>query len=474
MLKVSLLFRNKFTFLNFFDKLFLLKQDIKIEGFQAVTKMKERIALLIIISFLIAFLIIFQNYFNTIWAIIFLIGFMFLYTFYMYCAMKYRKRKLKKNPPVVNYNFHPFVSIMIPAHNEAEVIQKTVENVLGLDYKDFEIILIDDRSEDDTASIIKKLEKEHKNIKTLIREKSATAGKSAVLNDAFKIAKGDAVLVFDADAKVEKDFLDKMVAALDGADIGAVQAQKVIINAKQNFLTQCQYNEYILDTHLQAGRDAVRGAVELRGNGELIKREAINSIHGWNEETIVDDLDMSTRLHVKGWDIRFVLDAKVYEEGVIDFGALIRQRRRWVEGSIRRYLEYIGDVFTSCDMSLRVGFDLIAYITEFLLPFWLIAEIAIQAFHFVKGYENCILSSITLVFATGIFFTCGFVYSLRRYAGLSFLKAFIQAILTSIYFLAIWFPIAMFIIFKIIFTKKTMDWGKTRHGVTNVALEDVV
>ena len=435
--------------------------------------MKERIALLIIISFLIAFLIIFQNYFDTVWAIILLIGFMLLYTFYMYCAMKYRKRILKKKPPVINYNYHPFVSIMIPAHNEEEVIEETAKNILELEYKDFEIILIDDRSEDNTAQIILNLEKQYKNIKALIRKKDATPGKSAVLNDAFKIAKGDAVLVFDADAKVEKDFLNKMIPALEPADVGAVQAQKVIINAKQNFLTHCQYSEFILDTHMQAGRDAVRGAVELRGNGELIKRRALESINGWNEETIVDDLDMSTRLHVKGWDIRFLPDVKVYEEGVIDFKSLIRQRRRWVEGSIRRYLEYMGAVFTSSDMSLRVGFDLIAYVTEFLLPFWLIAEIFIQAFHFVKGYENCILSSIIMVIATGIFFTCGFIYSLRKYADYNFSKALWQSVLTSIYFIVIWFPIAMFIIFKIIFTKKTMDWGKTKHGVANVTLGDV-
>ena len=265
----------------------------------------------------------------------------------------------------------------------------------------------------------------------------------------------------------------KMIVALAPADVGAVQAQKIIINSKQNFLTKCQYNEYILDTHFQMGRDAVRGAVELRGNGELIKRQAIISINGWNEETITDDLDMSTRLHIKGWDIRFCSDTKVYEEGVISFTALIRQRRRWVEGSIRRYLEYMWDVFTSKDMSLRVGLDLIAYVTEFLLPFWLIAEIIIQAFHFVKGYQNSILSSIIVVTITGIFFTFGFIYSLRKIAKYDFIKSVWEAVITSIYFITIWFPIAMLIIFKIIFTKKTMDWGKTVHGVSNAASKEI-
>ncbi len=399
---------------------------------------------------------------------------MALYMIYMYIAVKHQRRKLRKNPVVYNENLAPFISILIPCHNEAVVIKETVENILNVDYENYEIIVIDDRSTDDTKDAVLELEKKYDKVKALIRDKNAYPGKSAVLNDAIKLAKGEAYLVFDADAKIKPNFIKTLLTKYEGDDVGAIQARKVIINANQNFLTACQYNEYVMDTHLQVGRDAVKGAVELRGNGELIKKNALVDIGGWNNETITDDLDMSTRLHIKGWDIRFVQDAIVYEEGVVTFSALVRQRRRWVEGSIRRYLEYIWDVLFTKDMSLRVGFDLIAYISEFLLPAWLIIEIIVQAFHFVKGHENYILSSAILIVIVGLFFTSGLIYSFRKYSHYTTFKAIIQAIITSGYFITIWFPIVMFIVFKIIFTKRTMDWGKTQHGVAQKGCGELI
>ena len=285
------------------------------------------------------------------------------------------------------------------------------------------------------------------------------------------MAKGEAILVFDADATVESDFLSKLVPNLEPSDVGAVQARKIIRNSNYNFLTRCQNNEYTFDTYLQAGRDAVKGAVELRGNGELIKRAALDDINGWNNYTITDDLDMSTRLHIKGWDIRYCQEACVYEEGIIYILPLFRQRRRWLEGTIRRYLEYFAEAMFSKKMSLRARLDMAVYITQFIMPLWFMMEVFFRIIKFFTdktdpySLHNVLWSSLIVSIVVGFGFLFAIRYSLRKYAGYPRMKALIEAFETTIYFLIIWFPMELFICGKILFCKKDLNWGKTAHGL---------
>ena len=429
--------------------------------------MKERILLFTIVFGLGVFIYIFQSYFNTVWGLALLCTFMFIYALFLNLSYKLKKRKLEKYPQIINENYKPSVTVMIPAHNEEGVISNTVLNILNMDYENFDIIVIDDRSTDNTASVIKDLEQKYEKVTALIRAKDAFPGKSAVLNDAFKVAKGEAILVFDADATVEPDFLSKLIPYLEPKDVGAVQARKVIRNKNVNILTRCQNNEYTMDTHFQVGRDSIKGAVELRGNGELIKRQAIEDIGGWNNYTLVDDLDMSTKLHIKGWDIRFCPDAVVYEEGIIYLRPLYRQRRRWLEGTIRRYLEYAGDVLFSKDMSLRASLDMTAYITQFIMPGWFVMEILIRGFKVLakQAPPHMLYSSIVIGCAIGFGFFFGARYALRRYDYMPRLDATFEALETSVYLFIIWFPLVLYICFKILFMKKDMNWGKTAHGL---------
>lgn len=428
--------------------------------------MKERILLFIIIIGLTAFIYVFQSY--TIWGLAILCVLMSTYAIFSTIAYRIKQRINQKNPQVRNENYKPFVSIMIPAHNEESVIANTIETVLNLDYPKFEIIAIDDRSTDNTASVLKDLEMRYPNkVYALIRQPGAFPGKSAVLNDALKLAKGEAILVFDADATMAPDFLTNLVYELEPKDVGAVQARKIVRNKDVNLLTRCQNNEMTMDTHLQVSRDSVKGAVELRGNGELIKRTALDDIGGWNNYTITDDLDMSTRLHIKGWDVRFCADTAVYEEGIMYLIPLYKQRRRWLEGTIRRYLEYFWDILTSKKMSMRVRIDMIAYISEFILPGWFILEIGILLAKviFKDAPTHILMSSVIMACIIGFGFLMACRYSLRRYDNVPRTDALIQSVYTSAYLLIIWFPLVLFIGFKILFMKKDMNWGKTAHGL---------
>ena len=442
--------------------------------------MRERILLFIILSCLGVFLYVFQNYMNTVVGFLILCAVMVIYGLYSIAATKYQKRKLKKFPMVVNEDYKPFVSIMIPAHNEDQVIANTVENILAIDYPNFEVIIIDDRSTDDTANVVNSLADKYPNIKALIRDNDAFPGKSAVLNDALKLAEGEAILVFDADATVEPDFLKKLIPYLEPADVGAVQARKIIRNKDYNLLTKCQNNEYSMDTNLQVGRDAVKGAVELRGNGELIKREALEDIGGWNNYTITDDLDMSTRLHIKGWDIRFCSEACVYEEGIIFVTPLFRQRRRWLEGTIRRYLEYFGEAISSKKMSLRAQLDMTIYIAQFIMPLWFMMEVIFRIIKLfadkVDPYSlhNVLWSSLIVSSAVGLGFFLLIRYSLRRYDDLPRIQALKEAFITTVYFLIIWFPMELYICGKILFRPKDMNWGKTAHGLVKEERQRII
>ena len=106
--------------------------------------MRERLLLFFILFGLGVFLYIFQNHIDTTKGFVVLCACMVVYGLYSIAATKYQIRKNKKYPPIINKNYKPFVSVLIPAHNEEGVIANTVENILTLDYPNFEIIVIDD------------------------------------------------------------------------------------------------------------------------------------------------------------------------------------------------------------------------------------------------------------------------------------------------------------------------------------------
>lgn len=419
-------------------------------------------------------------------SVILLLIFMALYTWLITLAMVHQKRMELKRPRPVDLSYQPKVSVVIAAHNEECVIENTVRHMLQLDYPDYEVLVIDDRSQDGTPAILEKLAKElAPRFRYHLRAQDAFPGKPAALNEALTITDGEVICVFDADAFVEPDYLSRIIPFLSDENVGAVQARKIIANAEENWLTRCQNYEYSLDSHFQYGRDSVRGAVELRGNGQLTKREALEEVDGWNNNTLTDDLDLSTRLHLSGWDIRFAHKVPVYEEGITVFGSLLKQRRRWTEGTLWRYLEHAGEVIMSRQVAWRTRLDMIAYFLEFLLPLWLALDLIMLGWtlfitnptvvRLLSDYLGLtilvhdptpvrILSSLIVIPFFCISMTIAIIVAIIRFNRPPFMHALGWGILTGIYMTTIWFPLVFGIIVKVLIQKKRrIRWDKTVH-----------
>jgi 1,2-diacylglycerol 3-beta-glucosyltransferase len=298
-------------------------------------------------------------------------------------ALRLVATKVVSPPVFVPPQIYPVISLAVSAKNEAAVIANLIENLCSLDYPAdrYEVWAIDDNSNDSTGEILDRLALQYPQLQVLHRTGEATGGKSGALNQVLTMMQGDIIGVFDADAQVTTNVLQQVLAYFQTETVGAIQLRKAIANSSTNFLTRGQRAEMALDAYLQQQRTSGGGIGELRGNGQFVRRTAIASCDGWNEETITDDLDLTIRLHLTGWQIELMPYPPVQEEGVTTLKALWNQRNRWAEGGFQRYIDY-WDAIASNRMGTKKTLDLISFlliqyllppagIPDFLMAFWL-------------------------------------------------------------------------------------------------------
>ncbi len=361
-------------------------------------------------------------------------------------------------------DWQPWVDIFIPAKNEGIVIESTVRKMFQLDYEKFFVWVIDDNSSDATSTVLRKLENEFPRLKVLSRHYGSFPGKSAALNDALPLARGEVIAVFDADAYVAPQFLKTILPVLAPENIGAVQAQKKIYDHQKGFLVNCQASEYAVDTYFQMGRDLIGGAVELRGNGQLIKRSALIDVCGWNNMAITDDLDLSMRLLINHWDIRFCPHAYVFEEGVTTLKSLIRQRCRWAEGSIRRYLDYIFPLNSPTRLSLVQRIDTLVFSAYFVVPALMLLELTSELVRFAMGLptNGRFLALITI--AILLISQLNFFVAIRIYRPeIPFWRALLHSFAVIAYVFAHWLPCISISLSRILFRNSVSTWHPTKH-----------
>ncbi|MEM2317909.1 MAG: glycosyltransferase family 2 protein [Candidatus Bathyarchaeia archaeon] len=271
-----------------------------------------------------------------------------------------------------NASYQPTVSILIPARNEEHVIGRLLQRMTELTYpKDkLQVIVIDDASRDGTGKIAEQYSEKYSYVKVIHRgEHEGGRGKASALNAGLKHALGEIVLCFDADYYPQKDIVEKLVKEFADPTVWAVQGRVVVLNEPQNVVTRLVALErtggYRVD---QEARDRLGLITQFGGTVGGFRRQLLEKLGGWDEQMLAEDTDLTFRIYLAGYKVKYVLDAECYEEAVDSWQAYWRQRYRWAKGHMQCAFKHALNLLKSDKLTLIQKIDGLLLLNVYFMP----------------------------------------------------------------------------------------------------------
>lgn len=265
----------------------------------------------------------------------------------------------------------PTVTILIPAYNEANTIARSLASAaeVAYDTKKLSVYVIDDGSTDETATIVKALITRNRWEHVHLLQKP-NSGKAESLNIALdSYVKSDLVMCLDADSTLRRNALMRAVRYFQDTRTVALVAN-IKIRPDGRLLNLIQEYEYVIGWQIKRALAAFNIEYIIGGIGSMFRTDTLRAIGGYDTDTLVEDMDLTfkiLRLGMKEHRIAFGWDVICDTEGVLTFGALLKQRYRWKFGHMQTLLKH-RDLFFSRDPKHAKQF------TWFYLPFVVITE----------------------------------------------------------------------------------------------------
>jgi len=229
------------------------------------------------------------------------------------------------------------VSVLIPAYNEEKVIALTVERILSSDYRNLEVLVIDDGSADHTAEVVRNRFADEKRV-TLIS--IPNGGKANALNIALRQATGTVVVALDADTQFNTDTISRLVRWFADPEVGAVAGNAKVGN-RINMITRWQALEYIVAQNLERrALSALDTLTVVPGAVGAWRREALLDMGGFPADTLAEDQDLTIAIQTTGYRVLFDPTAIAWTEAPATFGGLGKQRFRWSFGTLQCLWKY--------------------------------------------------------------------------------------------------------------------------------------
>lgn len=243
----------------------------------------------------------------------------------------------------------PMVTIQLPVYNEKYVVERLIDEIIKIDYPSdkLEIQVLDDSTDETTeliaqkiASLADKFDIKH------IRRQNRLGYKAGALQFGLEQAKGDFIAIFDADFTPDADFLKVTVPLFQNPKLGMVQTRWEHLNEHFSLLTRLQ--AFGLDAHFfieQTGRKAGDHLINFNGTAGIWRKTCILDAGAWSADTLTEDLDLSYRAQLKGWEFDYLREKNSPAELPMTINAIKSQQYRWMKGGAECFVKNIGKVW---------------------------------------------------------------------------------------------------------------------------------
>lgn len=368
--------------------------------------------------------------------------FVFFYPFFMALfwvvgSLVFFSRRERKRHSPPELSSHPSVTVLIPCHDEQLAIEQVVRAAAASKYPNFDILVVDDASTDDTGRILERLQSEIPRLRVLTLERNF--GKAKALTLGALATRAEYLMCIDADALLDDEAMLWMVGALEKSPrIGAVTGNPRVLN-RTTLVSRVQVGEFSAIVGMIKRTQRLLGRVyTVSGVCSCFRRRAVHEVGYWSSETVTEDVDISWKLQLAYWGILYEPRALCWILVPETLRGLWRQRLRWARGGIEAALRYRRTMFgwtkrrmwpvfvelvVSTAWCYAVFLVLIAWVLTQLVPQWIPRELEVATL--LPGWSGSLLAGVCLLqFATGLALD-------RRYEGNRLLGQL---------FWAIWYP----------------------------------
>jgi cellulose synthase/poly-beta-1,6-N-acetylglucosamine synthase-like glycosyltransferase len=336
----------------------------------------------------------------------------------VYLYMSNRDKVPTPGPPLDPL---PIVTIQLPLYNEMYVADRLIGAVCRIDYpRDrLEIQVLDD-STDETRGIAELAVRRHaaQGIDIKYYHRADRAGyKAGALEAGLKVARGEFIGIFDADFMPTSDFLTNLMPHFRDPKVGMVQARWGHINQDYSLLTKIQ--AILLDGHFileHGGRNRGGRFFNFNGTAGVWRRTAIDDAGGWQHDTLTEDLDLSYRAQLAGWQFVFVPGVIAPAEVPVEMNAFKSQQHRWAKGSIQTCRKLLPRILRSnlpLGVKAEAFFHLTANFNYILMCVLSVLMFPSMVIRYNMGWYEMILIDVPLFFAATFSF-CNFYMVCQR------------------------------------------------------------